>query len=169
MHTPNIPNSEQPKRVKSLPRWLALLVALIFWLVGVPLFYGLLPWAISLLTPRYGWSEGHPANWNLLGLIPIVIGTACLIWIMILHLAQTPNIPQRVEMESTPSYLLRRGPYALSRHPMYLSELALLLGWAIFYGSSAVFVAFIAACVFFNFVNVPNEERALEARFGDAY
>jgi hypothetical protein len=51
---------------------------------------------------------------------------------------------------------------------MYLSILTLLFGWAIFYGSVAVFIAFVAVCVFFNFAAVL-EERALEARFGEAY
>lgn len=44
-----------------------------------------------------------------------------------------------------------------------------LLGWTIFYGSLAVFLAFVVACAFFNFIHVPREEHALEARFGEAY
>lgn len=158
-----------PDQSASIPRWMALVVALIFWLIGVPLFYGVLPWAISSLIPHYGWSEGRPGNWNLLGLIPVVIATACLIWIMVQHFARTATLPARVALERTPSYLLQRGPYALSRHPMYLAELALLFGWSIFYGSVAVLIAFLVACVFFNFIHVPREERALEARFGEAY
>lgn len=153
---------QKPSGPASIPRWMALLVALAFWLVGVPLFYGVLPWLISYLTPRYGWSEGSPSNWNLFGLIPIVIGTICLIWIMILHFAKTPAVPQRIELERTPKYLLLRGPYAFSRNPMYLAELTLLLGWAIYYGSVAILIAFLVACVFFHFVIVPREERALE-------
>ncbi len=67
------------------------------------------------------------------------------------------------------SYLLTRGPYAFSRHPMYLSEQVLWFGWAIFYGSLAVLIAFVVWCLVFNFFAVPREERALEARFGEAY
>ncbi len=47
---------------------------------------------------------------------------------------------------------------------MYLSALAIWLGWALFYGSVAVFVA----CGV-GWVLVPWEERELEARFGEAY
>ncbi len=160
---------QEPGKRASVPRWMALIVAFIFWLVGVPLFYGVLPWAISLLMTHYGWSESRPTNWNLLGLIPVVTAIACLMWIMVQHFAQTSSLPGRVEMERTPSYLLQRGPYAFSRHPMYLAELALLFGWSIFYGSVAVLIAFLVACVFCNFIHVPREERALEARFGDTY
>jgi protein-S-isoprenylcysteine O-methyltransferase Ste14 len=52
---------------------------------------------------------------------------------------------------------------------MYLSELVLLFGWVIFYGSIAVLIAFIVWFVFFQFYIVPLEERTLDARFGDAY
>jgi protein-S-isoprenylcysteine O-methyltransferase Ste14 len=52
---------------------------------------------------------------------------------------------------------------------MYLSELTLLLGWVIFYGSVAVLVAFVAWLVLFAFYAMPGEERALEAHFGEAY
>jgi protein-S-isoprenylcysteine O-methyltransferase Ste14 len=157
MNTTENPNQEPSKRA-SIPWWIGFVVALIVWEVG--------PWAISLLTLRYGWAAGRPGLWNLLGLIPVVVGTTGLIWTMALHFAQSP---EGVEMELAKSYLLRRGPYAFSRHPMYLSELTLLFGWVIFYGSIAVLIAFVVACVVFNFVNVRLEERALEARFREAY
>ena len=60
------------------------------------------------------------------------------------------------------------GPYALSRNPMYVSELTLWLGWATFYGSVGVLIGFVillAALV----ASVPYEERMLDARFGERY
>ena len=158
MNTSNIPNSGQPKRAKFLPLWLAYPLALVVW--------GVLPWAISLLTPRYGWVAGHPSPWNLLGLIPVLIGTTGLIWGIALHSAQSSK---GLEWELDRSYLLSRGLYAFSRNPMYLSELVLMLGWVIFYGSVAVLIVFAVWYAFFNFYNVPLEERILEAHFGEAY
>jgi protein-S-isoprenylcysteine O-methyltransferase Ste14 len=158
MSTSNISNSEQPKKTKFLSVWLALPLALLVWEVG--------PWAISLLTPRYGWAEGRPSLWNLLGLIPVLIGTAGLIWGVILHSTQSP---EGMAWELDRSYLLKGGLYTFSRNPMYLSELTLLLGWIIFYGSVAVLIAFIAWYLFFEYYVVPLEERTLEAHFGEAY
>jgi protein-S-isoprenylcysteine O-methyltransferase Ste14 len=158
MNTSNIPNSGQPKKIKFVSLWLALPLALIVW-EG-------LPWAISLLTHRYGWAEGHPSIWNLLGLIPVLVGTAGLLWGVIIHSLQSP---QGIEWELDRSYLLRHGLYAYSRHPMYVSELILILGWVIFYGSSAVLIASVVWFIFFNFYAMPNEERVLEEHFGDAY
>ena len=47
---------------------------------AMPLAHGVLPWALSWLAPRYGWTAGYPGSWNWLGLIPIAAGTAVLIW-----------------------------------------------------------------------------------------
>lgn len=165
MSRPEVPDGKRSKR-PSMPRWMALIAALLVWVVGVPLAHGVIPWAISLLTPRYGWAEGRPGIWNLLGLIPISVGTAGLVWIMVLHFARTP---ERVELEWTPKYLLRRGPYVFTRNPMYVAELALWLGWALLYGSVAVLIGFLLLVVVLNFRVVSREERTLEARFGDTY
>jgi len=158
MSTSNIPNGGQPKRTKFLPRWQAYPLALIVW--------GVVPWAISLLTPRYGWVAGRPGLWNLLGLIPVVVGTTGLIWGLALHSAQSP---EGIEWELDRSYILRDSLYAFSRNPMYLSELTLLFGWVIFYGSVALLIALVAWGLFFNYYQVPLEERILEAHFGKAY
>src|SRR5574341_2058746 len=157
MNTTENPNQEPSKRA-STPWWP--------WLVAAPIVYGVVPWALSLLAPRYGWAASYPGPWNLLGLILVVVGTTGLIWSVALHFAQSP---EAVEMVLAKSYLLTRGPYAFSRHPTYLSILTLLLGWVIFYGSVAVSIAFVVGCVFFNFFAVPREEHALEARFGETY
>ena len=36
------------------PRWMFIIFAFAVWLVLMPLIHGVLPWALSLLTPRYG-------------------------------------------------------------------------------------------------------------------
>ena len=52
---------------------------------------------------------------------------------------------------------------------MYLFELVLWFGWALFYGSLAVFIGFLLWWIMLNFYAIPYEERDLEARFGEAY
>jgi protein-S-isoprenylcysteine O-methyltransferase Ste14 len=73
-----------------------------------------------------------------------------------------------VELNWEPKILMTRGPYAYSRHPMYLTELALWLGWAVLYGSLIVLAGLVALCVVVSIL-APREERALEAKFGEAY
>lgn len=165
MSTLEVRDSKHSNR-GSIPRWMALILGLFVWLVAIPLAHALVPWALSLLAPRYGWTQGNPAIWNQLGLIPVVVGAACLIWILVLGLAKTP---ERVELEWNSPFLLQRGPYAFTRNPMYVAELGLWLGWAIFYGSVPVLIGLVVLYVLVNYVVLPREEGALEARFGENY
>ena len=149
-------SGQEPQKRSSIPLWLGF--------VGATLVWEVIPWAISLLTPRYGWVADRPSPWNLLGLILVILGTIGLFRGLLLHSAQTP---QRIDMEMTKTYLLRDGLYRFSRNPMYLSELTLLFGWVVFYGSIALLIAFVVWWAFFNFYQVPKEERVLEASFGE--
>ena len=165
MNTTKNPANEQSHEA-NLPRWLALIIALFFWVILLPLVHAGIPWALSLITPHYGWREGQPGAWNWLGLIPVVLATISLLWLMILHFSR---MPQRVKLERTPKYLLTGGPYNFTRNPMYISELALWLGWAILYGSIPIFIALLVIAWLMNKRVVAREERDLEARFGESY
>lgn len=161
MRTPKVPNREPSQRVR-LPRWMVLILAPVL----ILLVHVGLPWAISLLSTRHGWAHRRPGRWNLLALLLVGAGTSCIIWCESLHLVASPG---SIEMERTPRHLLVRGPYAFTRNPMYLSVLTIWLGWALFYGSVAIFVACGVGWVLVTFLVVPWEERELEARFGEAY
>src|SRR5262249_11309584 len=115
------------RRYRRLPRWMGPILFL--------LVHGALPWALASLTRRPGWSARGPGRWNLVGLPLVGARAALAIWGFALHLAESP---EGLAWERTRTYLLRRGPYAVSRNPMYLGELALWLGWAVFHGSIAV-------------------------------
>ena len=93
-------------------------------------------------------------------------GNRRLLWALRLHFAESH---EGLDWEPNKSYLLTRGAYAFSRNPMYLSELTLLFGWVLLYGSVAVFIAFLVWWAWFSFFQVPQEERTIEARFGEAY
>ena len=151
----------KPKR-PVFPRWLAP----IYFALLIPLALVAAPWAISRLLPRYGWDGGRPGLLNLLPLTLVVAGVACVIWIVALHFVEAPH---GWELERTPKYLLTRGPYRFTRNPSFLSLLAVLAGWALFYGSLSIVAAALVAWVGMNFVVVPQEERELERRFGQAY
>ena len=154
------------RNIRSLPRWLAVILALFVWLIAIPLAHGVVPWAISTLARHYGWSDNSPGIWNWLGLIPITIAAALLIWVLISGIAQTPD---RVKLGLTPSFLMLRGPYRFRRNPMYVAELGLWLGWALFFGSPGVFLGCVVLFPVVNRVILPREERGLEAAFGPAY
>jgi protein-S-isoprenylcysteine O-methyltransferase Ste14 len=167
VRAPEIPEAKLSRKA-AIPRWAAFALAPLVWLVAIPLVHGVLPWGLSLLGRWYGWMNGVPALWNLLGLIPIVAGVLILLWLFVSGFAHFADVPERVELDWSPKLLLTRGPYAFSRHPMYVAELALWLGWAVLYGSVVVLIGFLLLC-FGVAMLAPMEERALEAKFGDAY
>jgi len=67
-------DTRDAKRPHSIPRWAALTLAPLVWLVAIPLAHGVVPWAISLLGPRYGWHDGSRASWNPYGSLMVLIG-----------------------------------------------------------------------------------------------
>ena len=154
-------------RGRGIPRWVFVLLGLFVWLVGVPLAHGILPWALSRLAPRFGWAAGYPGTWNWLGLIPIAAGTAVLIWDFASGLARARELPERMQILAPP-FLMTTGPYAYTRNPMYVAELALWLGWATLFGSLVILLGFVVLTVVIILL-VPWEERGLETQFGETY
>ena len=158
----------RPPRPAGIPRWLALALSPVVW-VALPAVHAGIPWALSHLGPRYGWADGGPSDWNLLGYVPVAVGAVLLAWIMVFGLFQYRNLPERVPIDYyNPAFLMTGGPYALSRHPMYIGELALWLGLAVLFGSPVVLAGF---AVMFAVMRrlAAREEAGLEAAFGDCY
>ena len=161
MFTHQAPDREG-SRGSHFPHW-ATPVLLTILFLGV---HVVAPWGLSQLSARYGWTKERPGLWNTLALIPIGIGIAGTLWMITLHYRVSPGTFLELKQSRT---LITPGPYAISRNPMYLCELLFWFGWALFYGSIAVFVGFLFFAVILNFVILPYEERDLEVRFGEAY
>src|SRR5438876_1645465 len=161
MNRPNLARKKPSKSVL-LPRWMALILTPMVFLLG----HVAVPKELSLLSARHGWAQRGPRWLNLFGLIPLGVGAAGLVWCLRLHFVVSGG---SFEMEHTQKHLLVRGPYQFTRNPMYLSGMAIWLGWVIFYGSVAVCVGCVVGWVSVIFLVVPWEERKVEARFGEAY
>src|SRR5262245_24969656 len=99
----------RPRRPAGIPRWLALALAPVVW-VGVPAVHVGVPWALSHLDPRYGWANGGPADWNVLGYVPVTAGATLLVWIMVFGLSHYRNLPERVPVDWSPALLMTGGP-----------------------------------------------------------
>jgi len=95
--------------------------------LGLFLFHGALPYGLSRLSVRHGWSAGHPSLWNGWGLLLVAGGIAVIVWAVALHREEAPRRGWR--MEKTPfepaQYLILRGPYRYTRNPIYVSHLAI--------------------------------------------
>src|SRR5262249_55231446 len=92
MNTPETAD-EPPARKPGIPRRLALVLSPLVCLVAIPLAHGVVPWALALLGPRYGWTDGAPAVWNLPGLVPVAVGVVVLLWLTVVGYTQTAQLP----------------------------------------------------------------------------
>ena len=68
-----------------------------------------------------------------------------------------------------PTQLLTRGPYSVSRNPMYVAWTLKYLGIGLVANSLWIVALLPIVVVFTHFVDVRREERFLEKQFGDAY
>lgn len=65
--------------------------------------------------------------------------------------------------------LATEGPYRISRNPIYLSGVILLLGVAVFLGSLTTFVFPVILFLLLDRIHIPDEEIQLEKEFGAEY
>lgn len=110
----------------------------------------------GLLIPR-------PLGW--LGFIPLVLGLT----LLIAGSGRFRKVGTNIKTFDEPDVLVTDGPFRFSRNPMYLGFLLLLFGIAGVMSSATPFVGpvlFAAAAAFWY---VPFEERAMRAKFGEAY
>lgn len=153
-----------PRRVM-IPRW----AMPILWGIFLSLFYGMLPYWISLSSRRYGWRNHRPGWLNDLSLLTVLAGVALVVWVLTEHFKTMPSQGARVGNPfEGPGYVLNKGPYALCRHPMHIGTVSIWFGWGLFYGSLAVLIG--ATILLLIIVTLaPSEERGMEAALGDQY
>ena len=67
------------------------------------------------------------------------------------------------------SALVTSGIYRLSRNPMYVGILFVLVAWAVYLSNAWTLLGPVAFILYINRFQIAPEERTLEARFGAAY
>jgi protein-S-isoprenylcysteine O-methyltransferase Ste14 len=137
------------------------------WVLGAVALHAVVPLELSRLGGRAGRPARTPPSARGAGLMMVAAGGALMGWAFAAHCQAAPR-GWALEPRLTPGYLLRGGPYRLSRNPMYAGEAAVWLGWALFYGSPAVWAGLVVVSAAFPTI-VRWEERRLLERFGDGY
>ncbi len=67
------------------------------------------------------------------------------------------------------STLVTTGLHARSRNPMYVGQVLVLAGWGVGLRTGLVVHALLVQVLWLTWLQIVPEERALQARFGEAY
>jgi len=120
-------------------------------------------WLISRAAPSLRFDI--PAHrWLAIVLVAVGFATGSL-GVMTFLKAKTTVDPTRPRASS----LVTWGVYAISRNPMYVGGLVMLLGWAFFLSNVLAVVFLPLYVVYINHFQIAPEERALTALFGETY
>lgn len=65
--------------------------------------------------------------------------------------------------------MVREGPYAACRHPLYIGSCFIILALACFLKSLTMLIAVVLAIILHGLLVIPSEERHLRCIFGEAY
>lgn len=103
--------------------------------------------------------------YNLFGIILIIFGFIINIWTDSLFKKHETT----VKPHKAPKAFIVKGPFLISRHPMYLGMLAVLSGIAILLGSLITFIFPVLFVVLMEILFIKMEERILEREFRDKY
>ncbi len=133
------------------------------------------PVALALITGAAMWGLAKAAP-SLVSAVPFRQGIAAFLAVAGVSVAVlgvlsfrrsrttvNPTTPQRT------SALVTTGIYRVSRNPMYLGFLLLLVAWAAFLANVLALLPVVAFIAFVNRFQIAPEEQALAAMFGDDY
>jgi protein-S-isoprenylcysteine O-methyltransferase Ste14 len=103
--------------------------------------------------------------YDYLGFILILFGITINLWIDLIFKKNQISV-KPYEM---PNSFITSGPFRLSRHPMYLGMVSILLGIAIFLSSLITFVFPLIFLILMEILFIPMEEKNLEMKFGNKF
>jgi protein-S-isoprenylcysteine O-methyltransferase Ste14 len=106
-----------------------------------------------------------PFPWDLLGLIPLVLGIA----LNIIADKAFRDAKTTVKPFQESAALITDGVYRISRHPMYLGFVLILFGLAVLLGSLTPFIIIPIFAIVMDQVFIVVEERMLAEKFGQAW
>jgi protein-S-isoprenylcysteine O-methyltransferase Ste14 len=123
--------------------------------------------AIARYAPALLREYTIPQNslWDAVAFVLILIGIALPVWgSQTFKRHQTNILPYK-----DPDSMVTDGPFQFTRNPMYLGMLAVITGFAVFFGTTT---GFLFPALFFAVANwwyIPFEESRMAAVFGEAF
>jgi len=116
-------------------------------------------------TRRLAFSAPLAFPWAI-GIIPFAVGIAFYLWCAGEFTFRGKGTPAPID---PPSMLVVKGPYRLTRNPMYCAVLSTILGEAIYFRSPMLGVYAVMLFALFHLFIISYEEPTLQRMFGHAY
>jgi len=134
------------------------------WIIGLAMI--VIVTVLYLLLPSQFWAfmTFAPPWLRILGVVCLIISTAFSIWAR-LTLGIMWSFLDDIKVDHQ---LRTKGPYSITRHPMYTGTLGMLLGSMFISGLSNWLVYFLVWLIV-DIVKIPSEERLLKETFGEQY
>src|SRR5574337_1072783 len=134
------------------------------------LFTLMVPGTAGVLIPLRIAARPIPAPtweaWSMAGLVLLAAGAAGYFWCLWEFALTGRGTPAPID---PPRHLVVRGPYRFVRNPIYVSAVAVVVGWAAYLHSTPVFLYAIVLAGAFHLFVVTVEEPTLQDKFGDSY
>lgn len=103
--------------------------------------------------------------YTLLGVSAILAGAILNLWTDQLFKKHQTTVKPHLQ----PTRLITHGPFAVSRHPMYLGMMLILCGVSVLTGSLSTLIIPISFILLMESLFIPIEEQNLEKNFGKQY
>lgn len=132
--------------------------------VVVVVLCGALMWASTKLVPSLDFELNHAVVWaSVVALIGVSVAA---LGVAEFRRAKTTVNPLKPDSAST---FVASGIFHLTRNPMYLGMLLVVIGWALFLRNAVPFLGAVAFIAYMNHFQIEPEERMLLARFGEQF
>ena len=129
----------------------------VFFLVAL-----LLQWGLHVFLPVV---RLVPEAWSVPGLVPIIVGVG----VMVAAARQFANAETAIKPFDQPSTLVTRGVFRVSRNPMYLAMIVILIGGALAWGTLTPLLIPPVLALLLSRRFIVREEASLSETFGASY
>jgi protein-S-isoprenylcysteine O-methyltransferase Ste14 len=142
----------------------AVVGSIVFFFLAPGTFAFLVPWLISQWPGEPLWLDLAWVRW--IALAVGAAGLAALVECFARFALKGLGTPAPV---APPKHLVVTGLYRHVRNPMYVAVVAIILGWALWFGSAVLFAYAVVVWLGFTAFVLVYEEPTLRATFGNQY
>jgi len=120
----------------------------------------------ALVSVAYPWRQLLDLRSVVIGVVLVIVGLVFSFWAAILFGREGTELNP---MSETNKKLVIRGPFLVTRNPMYVGLVVTSLGIAVIVGSLPMFLVPVLVFATANWGHIPFEEAKMRRQFGAAY